>query len=848
MAAEHASDPHRLPRTVEPTRYDLTLEPDLDAGTFSGDVTIAVTVHEATALVVLNAIELEIDEAVASVGDARVTAHVTYDEATERATLAFESPLPAGDTALHLRFRGILNDKLHGFYRSRFTDSEGVSHIIATTQFESTDARRAFPCWDEPDRKAVFGVTLVVPAALLAISNGAEVERELLGDGRARVRFADTMKMSTYLVAFVIGPLEATEVVDVDGVPLRVVHPLGKATLARFALDIGASALRTFTDYYGIAYPGDKVDLVAIPDFAFGAMENLGCITFRETALLVDPAVATQPELERVADVVAHELAHMWFGDLVTMRWWNGIWLNEAFATFMETIAVDVFRPEWDRWTTFAASRSAAFDTDALAATRPIEFPVISPEDAEGMFDVLTYEKGCSVVRMLEQFLGERPFRAGIAAYLARHAYANTETSDLWDALEEATGEPVRRIADSWIFQGGHPVVDAELRDDATVLRLTQRPFRYLGGDTESRWAVPVLLRWGSAQGAHERAVLLDGDTLDVDLGEPATWVVVNRESSGFFRVRYAADLLDTLRARGPEVLSSVERYTLLDDLWASVLAGDESAATVLGLIDAWQGERDLTVWRRVVSILSTLDRIASDADRADLQGFTGRVLQPAVDLLGDAPQADESERDATLRAALFEARGLLGGDPTVLAQSHEIVTGTRSVDPAIRDAAVRIVAAHADAATFDEFLARSKAATTPQDTLRYLGALADCEDATQFGRFCDLLLSSHVRTQDAGLLLSRALANRANARVAWEFATQHWAELLERLPTNAISRMVGGVRTIADANLAAEVEAFLDAHPVPQAAKQFHQHIERMRVTVGLATREAPALGAALR
>ncbi len=278
--------------------------------------------------------------------------------------------------------------------------------MLATTQMEATDARRAFPCWDEPDAKAVFGVTLVVPDDLLAISNAGEIGREPAGDGKVAVRFADTMPMSTYLVAFVVGPLVATDPVDVDGKPLRVVHPPGKEHLAGFALEVGSFALRYFTEWFGMVYPGDKLDLVAIPDFAFGAMENLGCVTFRERYVLVDPATATQAELQAVVDVIAHELAHMWFGDLVTMKWWNGIWLNEAFATFMEMTCTDAFRPEWQRWVDFGLSRSAAFDTDALASTRPIEYPVVSPADADGMFDVLTYEKGASVVRMLEQYLG----------------------------------------------------------------------------------------------------------------------------------------------------------------------------------------------------------------------------------------------------------------------------------------------------------------------------------------------------------------------------------------------------------------------------------------------------------
>ncbi len=268
------------------------------------------------------------------------------------------------------------------------------------------------------------------------------------------------MVMSTYLVAFVVGPLEATDPVDVDGIPLRVIHVPGKGNLAGFGLDVGAFCLRWFQDYYGIPYPGDKVDLIALPDFAAGAMENLGAITFRENALLVDPATATVDEQMRVADVVAHELAHMWFGDLVTMRWWNGIWLNEAFATFMELIACNAYRPDWDRWTLFGLERSAAFETDSLASTRPVEYPVLSPSDCEGMFDVLTYQKGGALLRMLEQFLGEQPFQSGVSHYLNKHAYGNTETNDLWDAIEETTHQPVRRMMDSWIWQPGYPLVE----------------------------------------------------------------------------------------------------------------------------------------------------------------------------------------------------------------------------------------------------------------------------------------------------------------------------------------------------------------------------------------------------
>ncbi|RPI10703.1 MAG: hypothetical protein EHM63_02750 [Actinobacteria bacterium] len=414
---------HRLPRTVIPRRYELTLAPDLPAATFGGQAVIAVDVVEPVSQVVLNAADLEVDEAwlVDAAGNRR-SASITHDAVGERVCLELDSVAEAGPAFLHARFRGVLNDQLRGFYRSTYRDAAGEEQVLAVTQFESTSARRAFPCWDEPDLKAVFSITLVVSDGLTALANTKQVSEEPTGDGRRRVSFADTMPLSTYLVGFIVGDLEMTEPVDVDGVPLRVVHLPGKGALAAFAEECGAFGIKFFAEYFGIPYPSDKLDLVAIPDFAAGAMENLGLVTFREALLLVDPAAATQAEELVIANVVSHEIAHMWFGDLVTMRWWNGLWLKEAFATFMATVCTNAMKPEWRVWDTFGLDRTAALETDALESTRAIEYPVHSPHDAEGMYDVLTYEKGAAVLRMLEQYLGADQFRAGVQAYLAKHA------------------------------------------------------------------------------------------------------------------------------------------------------------------------------------------------------------------------------------------------------------------------------------------------------------------------------------------------------------------------------------------------------------------------------------------
>ncbi|MGC2276207.1 MAG: M1 family metallopeptidase, partial [Candidatus Binatus sp.] len=518
---------YRLPKNVTPKRYDIRLTPDLKAFTFQGEVNIAVVVNEAADDVVLNALELEIDKVTAERGGKSVVAKAELEASKERAHLRFAEKLAPGEWTLKIAFRGILNDKLHGFYRSQYQDASGKTHVAATTQFESTDARRAFPCWDEPELKASYKVTLVVDENLAAISNGGQESERKVGGGKKEVVFKETIAMSTYLVAFIVGEFDATAPVDA-GTPLRIVHVPGKESLTSWARQIGAFSLKYFADYYGLKYPGDKLDLIAIPDFASGAMENLGAITFRETALLADEKTASRAELERVADVVSHENAHMWFGDLVTMRWWNGIWLNEAFATFMEMLAVHAWKPEWKRWESFSVSRAAAMAIDGLRSTRPIEFTVRSPEDCRAMFDILTYEKGAAVLRMLEQFLGENVFRDGIRLYLKKHQFNNTETSDLWDALEAASREPVRKMMDSWIFQPGFPIIDAAPTADGRGLKISQRRFFYLVEDNAQLWHVPVMVRAKTDKGISTHKVLLTGKETTIELSGKLEWALLN--------------------------------------------------------------------------------------------------------------------------------------------------------------------------------------------------------------------------------------------------------------------------------------------------------------------------------
>ncbi len=830
-----SDNPYRLPHTVVPSRYRLSLEPDFGSATFAGMVSIDVTSTEPVESVALNADELEI--ASVCIDGAEVPFHL--DAVAER--LVIESALDAGDAVIDITFTGTLNDKLRGWYRSTFSDADGVERVIATTQMQATDCRRAFPCFDEPDFKAVFEITLVVEPDLLAVSNGPEVGRLARDDGKDVVHFKPTMVMSTYLVAFVVGPLEATDPVDVDGIPLRVVHVPGKGHLTEFALEIGAYSLRWYQRYYGIPYPSDKVDMLALPDFAAGAMENLGCITYRESLLLADPKTATQYELQNVADVVAHEVAHMWFGDLVTMRWWNGIWLNEAFATFMEIACCDAFRPEWLRWTTFSLERSVAFETDSLASTRSVEFPVEAPADCDGMFDVLTYQKGGSLLRMLEQYLGTEEFRQGISLYLTTHAYGNTETGDLWDAIERVNpAVPVRTLMDSWIWQPGYPLISARL--DGSELVLNQQRFAYADTDDPTLFVVPIHL---SINGV-ESKLLLESAQARIALPSPDAAVVVNAGGHGFMRVAYDDELRARLNGDALIGLSVIERYNLVDDAWNAVITGRLAAADFLGFVEAFQGDRDLAVWQAIAVGLRGLGRLVDGPAYAALQQRIADLVRPVTVDLRWAPAEGESDLTSKLRGLLVNLLAVQGNDAEAQARCREMLADD-STDPELAAAAATAVASNGTDAEFDQYVERFRTAETPQLKLRFMFALADFPTEDQIRRTIDLALSGDVKTQDAPFLLNRCIANRQHGSMAWENVRRQWPELLERFPNNTIVRMVGSITTLTTPHLVADVQGFFAEHPIPQAVKTLEQLLERQRVNADLRAREAEPLAAAL-
>lgn len=858
----------RLPDTVVPRRYEITLAPDLESCQFAGRETIEVLIGKTSDRVVLNAAELDFVEAIAESQDGtRLNGTVEVDEETELATIIFDGSLGRGVWHLKIAFKGTLSDKLRGFYRSVWLDpaGNGDKHTIASTHFEPTHARRAFPCFDEPQFKATFKIFLEVDSHLTALSNGRMLRETLLpnprmneGGPRKLVEFAETMLLSTYLVAFAIGEFVGSETQRVNGTDIRIYCVPGKEHLTEFAADCAAFAVDFYERYFEIPYPAEKIDHVAIPDFPIGAMENLGLITFRETALLVDQNQSSHAGLSRVAEIVMHELAHMWFGDLVTMKWWNGLWLKESFATFMANICLDAYRPEWKVWNEFALSRADAMGTDALKNTHAIENPVNHPDEATEMFDVISYQKGCSVLYQLHEFIGAEPFRKGCAGYLKQHSFNNTETYQLWDALEEACRQagldiPVRHIMDTWVFSSGHPVITVQPGELSGCIKLQQRMFRLEELDeTGFIWPVPVTVRIAKEDGSFERKKFcMDKPEQTLYLGENVRSFIVNAMGSGFFRVLYSKDIIGAI-TEDLHQLSTVERFNLLNDAWSTLRAGQLPVSEYLNLLKQFKTESDASIWQIIYDSLERLNGLVDADDKPFMQKLVVELCQPNLAKLGWDAAPGESVDTRKLRAFIIKLLGVIAEEPEVQRKARKVYEAWRNdnstLDAELVPSVVHIVAHDGDEELYDEFLKLSQSASTPQDQIRYLYALARFRRKDLIARTASLCLSPQVRSQDAPFLFAAILRNPAGAADAWEFLKENFDLMKSRYPDLAMNKMVDALSVLDTPKLEAEVRKFFSRNRVKTGETAVRQMLEQLRINVRMRDKEKAALKAALR
>ena len=600
-----------LPQNVQPMSYAIHLTPNLKAFTFEGEETVAVRILATTNAMVLNAAELQVHAASFNDSKGQLTPanDILLDDDQETLTLIFPNAVSPGEGTLNITFTGELNDRLTGFYRSQYTDSTNESRTMATTQFEPSSARRAFPCWDEPALKATFELTLTIPREMDAVSNMPITEETVVGSSKV-VRFGQSPIMSTYLLAFIVAELSMIEQEADNGTTIRVLTTRGKEEQGRFALETSAALLTYFNQYFGIPYPLTKLDHIAIPDFAAGAMENWGAITYRETALLVDPSISSAATRQRVAEVISHEMAHMWFGDLVTMVWWDDLWLNESFASWMGDKAVNHIYPEWKMWTQFVANdTNRALSLDGLKNSHPIEATVKTPAEVEELFDAISYSKGASIIRMLEHYLGPDTFRAGLQKYLTSHQYSNARTADLWQSMEEQSGKPVKSLMDTWTGQMGYPVlnVESKVEENGFQLRITQERFLFSHvverDQDKSLWKVPISLETSWCEPPVARLLELPEETITVPSPPEATqsWFKVNTDQTGFYRVNLALHDWDALiPAISSRALSDTDRLGIQNDAYALSRAGYLPVSQFLAIAEAYREETDASVWRQL--------------------------------------------------------------------------------------------------------------------------------------------------------------------------------------------------------------------------------------------------------
>jgi puromycin-sensitive aminopeptidase len=861
MNTSQAADPgpnFRLSRDIWPHLYDLRLALDLEGWRQHGTVAIDLELQATTPVITLHALDLEVATAhlAASDGGLPTTATIVTHPRAEAVSLYFPAPVGPGRATLTLEFSGEIVEKLRGLYRS-VKDGERY----AATQFEAADARRAFPCFDEPEYKARFALTLDVPVDATAVANGAVIAEDPRPNGRKLVRFAETPPISSYLVAFLVGPFDATPVVETaTGDPVRVWLPRGLADKGLYARDAHRQAVEWLADYTAIPYPYGKIDAIGLADFEAGAMENPGAITYRLTAIAADPSEASTDTLKDIFYTAAHELTHMWWGDLVTMAWWNDLWLNESFATFVGWKATAELNPEWGMWRDFVATLARPFALDALVSTHPISFQVENARQAAERFDVITYWKGAGVVRMIERFLGSEAFQAGVRSYLTRYAEKNATADDFWRELDQASGRDVTAIANAWIREPGHPVVEIASRFDSAGATLTLRQRRFfsdpemLGAAPAQHWPVPLVLKVGSASGSREERVILAGASAEITLSD-ATWVFPNGGGAGFYRFALDDGAIGRLAPAVATGLAPEERLNLIGNQWALLKAGIGSVTAFATLVRGFAGEQDRAVLEAISQRLSWLDgHVLADADRPRFAELIRLLFAPELAALGWDARADEPVDVRVKRAAVIGALGHLAHDGAVIDEARtrlERYFADRStLEPNLVPVVANLVARDGDAALYERFLERKRTSATddPEEEERFLYALASFETEELVDRTLALTFTDDVRTQDRAFVLSRLLGSRPSRNAAWAFVRDGWRERI--LPMDPMLRqyVIRGMATLTSPALAGPVGEFLAAHATDDTRETTAQACEQLRIDAAAVARLGPELTAALR
>jgi aminopeptidase N/puromycin-sensitive aminopeptidase len=826
----------RLPKNVVPSHYKIFIDPNIAGQKFFGEETIDVQVTQSTAEIMLNSLDLEINLAEATAGGAMQTAQVSYDKPGEMVKLAFPKPVPAGTAALHLKFSAPLKPGLSGLYLSKSGRRQ-----YAVTQFEGTYARMMFPGFDEPGFKATFDLSVIADKGDTAISNGRIVRDEpLSGSDRHKLTFSTSPRMSTYLVALAVGDWQCLER-TVDGIPIRVCATPENKKYGAFALEAAAQSVHFYNQWYGIKYPFEKLDMVAIPDYEWGGMENTASIFYRDTALLMDETNASVFSKRGHALVVAHEIAHQWFGDLVTAAWWDDIWLNEGFASWMETKPVAAWHPEWHMEEDDAASAQQVIGQDSLSAARAIHGDPRTTAEIKEMFDGITYQKGAAVLGMLESYVGPEVFRQSVNVYLQAHANGNATSADFWQAMAKVSGKPIDQIMPTFIMQPGVPLITVRggCHGDYTPLQVEQERF-YISpsGSSQSNdahkagelWQIPICTR--TAQPWPSKCFLVTDKKQEEKINS-CSWQMANRDAKGYYRVFYRdQSYLLAIAAAAEKQLTVPERIALVEDAWAMTRAGKEPVGVFMGVARELRAEHNRLVVEFIAGHLATARSLVPEEKQQEYRAFMREQFGPLAKETGWTAAANDNDEQKALRASLLAILGE-AGDPEAIAAARKIVQDymkdPSSVEGTIAGPAFAVTAANGDAALYDQFSQAMAGARSTDQYYTYFFALTAFRQPELTKRTLALVDQGKLRQQDYVRIFPALLARESSRAIAWDYLKAHWDSLADKVTTFGGRGAVSALGSFCSVPMRDEVKQFFATHRAPGAELALQQSLERM-------------------
>ena len=813
-----------------PINYQLTFEPDLKKFTFFGTETIIVSYKKPTNKITMHCAELKIKSCIVKSEDDIISSTPKTNEEKEELSIKLSKKIK-GTVTISLEFQGILNDRLLGFYRSQYKQN-GKTKYLATTQFEAADARRAFPCWDEPEAKATFEISIIADNKFTAISNMPVISKKKLKN-KTLYKFGKTPVVSTYLIYLGVGEFEYLTS-KTGKVQIRVITTKGNKSKGKYSLDLGKKLLTSYEKYFGIKYPLPKLDLIAIPDFAAGAMENWGAITFRETILLYDPKTSSTRTKQFIAEVISHEIAHQWFGNLVTMKWWNDLWLNESFATFMATKFVDKFYPEWNLWDQFIEdAMNSAMGLDSLKTTHPIDVTVNSPAEIREIFDVISYDKGGCVLRMLENYVGETNFRAGLKNYLSSFKYGNAQGQDLWDAIGKASKMPVSAMVNSWLKQPGFPQVEISQNDKSLVLKQSRFLMEPTPKTQKGLWHVPITLGLGN----ETITKLMTKKSITVKTPSSPGFVA-NIGRTGFYRVKYDDGiLLDLKMLVDQKQIPHVDRWAIQNDLFALCIAGKEDVANYLDFTDAYFDEDSYLPQTNVANNLNFLASLTFFEDFGDeIREYAINYFRKILSNLGWMPKRSDKHTDAFMRGFSIFVLGKFGDD-SIIEQAEikfkAFLKNPSTLHPDIREAIFSLVAWNGNAKTHSQFVSLYKKAKTMEEKLRFLGAMCNFRSEKLLIKTLQFSQTSDVRSQNMQLPIMKIAANPYGKKILWPWLKKNWGKMSKKVGYGnpLFNRIVASITLVADDSMESDIKAFFKKNPTPGTERTQTQTLEKIRI-----------------